>query len=263
MSEALPLSGNEATKPTVPVEVLKIIMECVGERSWKKTLLTLMGSCRAAYELGLEPLMRDLDWTKGYKWKGNLAKAPRVDLFGNGRLELVHHLKIKHSPDWQEGLYGLFDVILSKLESLDIGWGPQHGSSITLVSADLRPATALKKLTLGIDSMLTDLVRTHVFLPPSLEHLVLTSNTRLMLPRGFEFDNAFEIIVKTGRGRGRGSRHKDLYEALNTYVTTMGLQPVKKVIKGGKEGWDTNLKERFKREFGDKVEENNRINRRG
>jgi len=99
-------SGKEPASPALPLEVLLEVMECLGRWS-KKTLLELMLSCRGLYELGVTPLMRDIDirgWSGGLRlWWAHLGndKLARVRNLWIGRWSFMG---IGSPDDWADFL---------------------------------------------------------------------------------------------------------------------------------------------------------------
>ena len=151
-------------------------MGILERRDWKRTLLELMLSNRTLYDLGLSPLLHNLNLAD--EWNAeSFATAPFVDLFGNSRLEKIKHVELRLSMNWpNEPCHAFLGEVAPYLESLSVSGVDRDPGCYFF--PQLQSARRLKKPTLMCHWYRAPLLsRCECFFPESVEHLVLKVDT--------------------------------------------------------------------------------------
>jgi len=192
-SEVCLKSAVESLEPALPPEILLEVMDQLADFRWKRTLVNLMLSNRAAYDLGLLPFMRFVELETKKASEDFVAGAL------DGKLELIRHMKIDRHFIWRDHVDFLVKIVphLKSLYVDGFAWAESWWIWKMLPAA----STRLKKLELYYDPLLDWEILSKpngnpiFYLSPSIEHLVLHCYDRNGCYQGLF--RSFEVLAGT------------------------------------------------------------------
>ncbi|KAI9002980.1 hypothetical protein DFJ74DRAFT_695475 [Hyaloraphidium curvatum] len=159
------LAANEdppVQAPTLPNELLSVVVDSLAHRGWKATLLEFMLASKACYVLGLRGLAGGARARAARRlWRGEarapragvhlprrLLDAPRFTFHGDSSTRLVRKLRISPGIKWSTKRLKVLQKILPGVERLDM---ELHGAKVTsTLWTMLKDARELKWLRLRL-----------------------------------------------------------------------------------------------------------------
>lgn len=98
--------------PSLPTDLLVLISQLLLQRRHKRTLLELMLTCHASYEIGIPILLRNLSVTPGDGFSSSRIRAFLGDVVGTGKFRHVRRLTLGPEATWDSDISSLLTKTL-------------------------------------------------------------------------------------------------------------------------------------------------------